>query len=301
MRSRSLAARSQLWHWQAMPSQPVNARSVLALTLGLGVVAALAALAPHNTEPRLEPEVAPIAATPPPERASEGTHDPGAGDPATSQRTVFSGRVEEIIDVPSYTYLRLATPSGEVWTAISTTQIGRGTSVRVASQVEMRDFESKTLGRTFATIHFGELVDASSMGSANPHGSDTAYVPGAVPPHPVAAASATIDVGVVEAASGPDARTIAEIYEQRGALVGKHVTVRGRVVKLTQGVLGKNYLHVQDGSGSKARGDDDLTLTTQAAPGLGEIVTLRGVVAVDKDIGVGYQYPLIVEDAQVVR
>src|SRR5690348_14860922 len=54
----------------------------------------------------------------------------------------------------------------------------------------------------------------------------------------------------VPKATGPDARTVEEIVNERGKLKDKKVVVRGTVVKVTRGVLGKNWVHLQDGSGT---------------------------------------------------
>ena len=77
--------------------------------------------------------------------------------------------------------------------------------------------------------------------------------------------------------------------------------MKAKVVKVTAGVMGRNWLHVRDGSGSKASKDNDLTVTTDAAAKVGDVVTVTGIVSVDKDFGAGYAYPVIVENAKVAN
>jgi hypothetical protein len=73
---------------------------------------------------------------------------------------------------------------------------------------------------------------------------------------------------------------------------------RGKVVKTNPNIMGKNWLHVRDGSG--AEGTNDLTVTTAGtAPNVGDTVVVKGTVALEKDFGMGYQYDIIVEDAEV--
>ncbi|HET6437959.1 MAG TPA: hypothetical protein VFG59_07855 [Anaeromyxobacter sp.] len=124
----------------------------------------------------------------------------------------------------------------------------------------------------------------------------------APPPAHGGAMSAGADVGAVkvERATGADARTIAEVFAQKAALAGKTVTVRGKVVKYNPGIMGKNWIHLRDGTGTSGK-DNDVTVTSQDATKLGEVVTVRGKVAVDQDIGMGTPYPVIIEDAQVTR
>jgi hypothetical protein len=62
--------------------------------------------------------------------------------------------------------------------------------------------------------------------------------------------------------------------------------------------MGKNWLHVRDGSG--AEGTNDLTVTTAGAmPNVGDTVVVTGPVVLNKDFGMGYQYDVLIEDAQV--
>jgi predicted small lipoprotein YifL len=115
--------------------------------------------------------------------------------------------------------------------------------------------------------------------------------------HPPAKTDASVEVGQVAKAEG--GQTVAEVYEQKAALAGTKVTVRGKVVKTNPGIMGKDWLHVRDGSG--AEGTNDLTVTTgsKPLPEIGDVVVIVGTVALDKDFGMGYQYPVIVEDATV--
>ncbi|HEX5855722.1 MAG TPA: OB-fold nucleic acid binding domain-containing protein, partial [Thermoanaerobaculia bacterium] len=103
----------------------------------------------------------------------------------------------------------------------------------------------------------------------------------------------------VPKADGANAKTVSELWAQRAALKGKEVSVKAKVVKITAGVMGRNWLHVRDGSGSKATKDNDLTVTTDANAKVGDVVTLSGTVSVDKDFGAGYTYPVIVENAKL--
>jgi hypothetical protein len=63
--------------------------------------------------------------------------------------------------------------------------------------------------------------------------------------------------------------------------------------------MGRNWLHIQDGTGKAEGGDNDLTVTTDAMVKKGDIVTVTGTVGVDKDFTAGYQYPVIIEGAKV--
>jgi hypothetical protein len=150
----------------------------------------------------------------------------------------------------------------------------------------MKDFESTTLKRTFDAIYFGEL--APSGAAANPHAGGMQSAP-------------SVNVGQVRKASGTDARTVAEAWAQKETLDGKTVSVRGVVVKVTEGVMDRNWLHLQDGSGDAAQGTNDIAVVSTETAALGETVTITGTVRTNRDIGAGYSFSLLVEDAKVVR
>jgi hypothetical protein len=99
----------------------------------------------------------------------------------------------------------------------------------------------------------------------------------------------------------PGGMAIADVWGKREALNGAEVTVRGRVVKVNNQIMGRNWVHLQDGSGSEADGTHDLTVTTDAEVTAGDTVTFTGVLAVDKDFGSGYGYPAILENGRLVR
>ena len=116
-------------------------------------------------------------------------------------------------------------------------------------------------------------------------------------PHPMPAPDAApVDLAGIAKADG--GKTVAEVFAGKDALAGKPVTFRGKVVKVNSGIMGKNWIHVRDGSGSD--GTNDLTVTTTTAqPNVGDTVLVTGPVSLNKDFGMGYQYDVIVEDAQV--
>lgn len=103
----------------------------------------------------------------------------------------------------------------------------------------------------------------------------------------------------VEKAKGADAYTVAETYEKAEDLDKKKVVVRGKVVKVSKGIMGKNWAHLRDGSGEAGKGTNNLVVTSQDEPNVGDVVTARGTLYKDKDFGAGYRYQVIVEEATI--
>jgi len=216
----------------------------------------------------------------------------------------ITGKVAEKINAERYSYLRLATGKGDVWAAVPTAAVEVGQQVTVVGPMPMDGFESKTLKRKFDQLYFGTLDSgdhaghAHGPGEAHDHG-PAAAAPAAQTPPGTPRVEAAGDFKVPKA-DGPSAFTIAEVFAQKDALKDKEVVVRGKVVKFTAGVMGKNWIHLQDGSGAADKGTHDLTFTTSAATNIGAVVILKGALHLDKDFGAGYAYPVIVEDAALL-
>jgi hypothetical protein len=226
------------------------------------------------------------------------------GGPNAAPSAVVKGKIVERLDAEPYSYLKLQTDSGEAWAAVPKTDKGPGVEVTVSGAMPMSQFESKTLKRKFDLVYFGTL---GGEGGAAPMAAAAPGAPGegGAPPanmaaQHAAAAAGPADVGNVKVpkASGADARTVSEVYAQRSALKEKGVTIRGKVVKYNEGIMGRNWLHIRDGSGTAGK-DNDLTVTTSDKAAVGDVVVVKGKVQVDKDFGAGYSYPVIVEDAKL--
>ncbi|MBI2212013.1 MAG: nucleotide-binding protein [Acidobacteria bacterium] len=218
----------------------------------------------------------------------------------------ITGKVLETMSSGGYTYIRIEAASGETWAAVGETDVKVGSTISVSPQMTMTDFESPTLKRTFASIVFGTLGDgaaaprggmppamAAAMGGtmgSDPHGS----MGGAAPTPELA------NVNVAKA-DGPDAKSIAEIWANKDALKGKRVVVRGVVVKYSANIMGKNWMHLRDGSGSAEKRNDDITVTTTSVAAKGDTVVVTGTIATQVEIGAGYAYDVMIEDASVAK
>lgn len=219
--------------------------------------------------------------------AAEAIEEQPAVAAADSGR--LTGTVLETLDVSSYSYVRLETAGGEVWAAVPQARLEIGATVVIENAQAMSNFESKVLKRQFDTIYFGTLPQQGSpspMGGSNPH-------------HALSGAAVSAEPIEVARAEGAEGRTVAELHAERAGLAGKTVTLRGKVVKYSPGIMGRNWIHLQDGTGDGPAGTHDITVTSTDSTAVGEIVLVQGTVAVDKDFGSGYRYDVIVEDASV--
>ena len=216
----------------------------------------------------------------------------------------FSGKVVETMDAGGYTYVLVDTGTNKNWAAAMQFAVKPGDAVTVPGSMPMTDFHSQTLNRDFPVIYFtGSITVNGSKPGAAKLPADHATFGGAAGSdlpvgHPAIAANPAqpkIEVSGVKPA--PGGKTVAEIYAASDKLAGQSVKIRGKVVKYNAGIMGKNWVHIQDGTGSP--GSNDLLITTTDATKRGDMVLVEGKVGVNKDFGANYKYAVLVEEAKV--
>lgn len=218
----------------------------------------------------------------------------GAPSPSQQDVSALSGKVMETMNSGGYTYLCIEKDGKKTWAAILETKVTVGQEIALQPGYEMVNFTSKTLNRTFDKIIFStgpasqdESVDVKSFHGKTTENRTTEVAPG--------------EKIQVEKAPAPDAYTVAELYGKKAELDAKNVTVRGKIVKVSSGIMGRNWLHIQDGSGNQKDGSNDLVVTSKDLAAVGDIVTVSGTLRKDKDFGSGYKYDVIVEQANIKK
>lgn len=201
----------------------------------------------------------------------------------------LSGKVLETMDSGGYTYALIESGNSKTWVAVPHTKILKGQKITFKPGMEMQNFESKTLKRKFDNIVFSEGVAEGNAPQGD--GKETTKGSVVVPAERVK----------VEKAAGPDAYTVAEIFKNAKKLDKKVVSVKGKVVKVSSGIMQMNWLHIQDGTGEQKKGTHDLVVTTQESAAVGDIVTASGKIANDKDFGSNYKYKVILEGATLKK
>ena len=297
--------------------------AVLGIAVAAGAGSALfnAHAAPGNT---LRPEVNQLVKQ----------AEPRADEPSAA----LSGTVLETQAASQYTYLRLATSNGEIWAAVPSASLAVGAQVTVENATRMTAFESSTLKRTFDVIYFGTLaadgvqpVAARGFSPADALDSDEQDLPpghpnignselGAVQgsdalpsghpdiggtaasPHgsPPSAAPSELPLVAIEPARGKNAHAIVQLSAQRAQLAGQRVRVRGQVTKVTPGVQGHTFFHLRDGKPGDPGPASDLAVTSDATPERGQVAVFEGTLRADVDLGIGYKYPILLENAVLV-
>jgi hypothetical protein len=200
----------------------------------------------------------------------------------------LSGKVVETMNSGGYTYVNIEKDGKNTWVAVREMKVEVGQDISFKPGMPMSNFKSKTLNRTFKTIVFsGGPVGQNGKESKNTSAGQKQ------------ASVQTNKAIKVEKASGPGAHTVAELYAKRTELANKGVVIRGQVVKFSANIMGKNWIHIQDGSGNPSKGTNDVLVTSKDMTSVGDIVTVKGTLYKDKDFGSGYKYAVIVEEASI--
>jgi len=229
---------------------------------------------------------------------SLSNEDEQTGSQALAQEP-HVGKVAETMNSGGYTYILLQTKTKMFWVAIAETKVDLGQDVVLAPGMEMIDFNSKSLDRTFDSIIFSEGLitqGGAAAGQGSAHGGTEAQKKtlGSKGAEPAAKENINVEKAAVE-----NSYTVAELFEKRKELDNKDIVIKGEVVKVTAQIMGRNWLHIQDGTGSAQDGNNDIVVTTMDLPAVGDVVTIKGVLFSDKDFGSGYRYNAIVEYGQV--
>ena len=208
----------------------------------------------------------------------------------------LSGKVLQTMDSGGYTYVYIQKKNGEkVWVAATTSPVTVGSQVSFKGGMEMVNFESKSLKRKFDKIIFADGIVSDASAKSTPSAAEK--VSGGSK-----SAVSTKDAKIsVAKATGANAYTVQEIFTNSAKLNKKKVVVRGKVVKVSVGIMGKNWIHIQDGTGSQAKKNHNLVCTSQDMADVDDVVTVTGVLAKDKDFGGGYKYSAIVEESKITK
>jgi hypothetical protein len=204
--------------------------------------------------------------------------------PLPTQATI-AGTVTQTMDVSQYTYIEVDTGDALVWVAGPATQLKVGDAVEVRGGVPMINFRSTTLDRTFDKIHLVSAIQVKSQHNGSSASKASGGDAGAEP-----------EVSGIERIEG--GHTVGEVIAGKASLAGSEVAVRGKVVKMNASILGRNWVHLSDGTVGPD-GEREVTVSTQDIAAVGSTVVVRGTVATDRDFGSGYSYSVLIEDAKI--
>ena len=208
--------------------------------------------------------------------------------PAASHQTI-TGVVREAFAAAGYTYMQIDTKTDQIWAAASKQEISTGDVIEFEANQPYENFHSNSLNRTFEKLY---LVNEVIVNGEH-RGADAATLSDAVPLAAAKAAPKTAPTLVGNGhGRGP---TLAEVIQQRIELNGKKITVTGTVIKTNDHIMGTNWIHIADQSLNGAT--QNVALTSAQSVKVGDVVTATGVLAANKNLGAGYFFPALIENA----
>ena len=269
--------------------------TIAAVVLVTGLVACKSKVQETAQQPASHPQTTASAPVAPGPMTTDS-----AGQSSTKY---FSGKVLETMDAGGYTYVHVDNGTEKIWAAAPQFATKVGEKVTVPEGMPMKDYESKTLNRKFDVVFFvgaigkGDQMPAQMAAPAggSPMAEQSQMPEGAHPK--LDPAQAAKDAKVSFTGIKKADKTVGDVFAGQAGLGGKEVTVRGKVVKFSAQIMGKNWVHVQDGTGQA--GSNDLTVTTADDAKVGDTVLVTGKVTLKTEFGMGYKYDLIIEDGKV--
>lgn len=210
--------------------------------------------------------------------------------PKVAKTLVHKIVVNETLNAAGYTYLNVSEEGGNYWMAIPNTPVIKGETYFYSGGMQMKDFESKELKRTFDYITFAEGISASQEAVSKSKVKN---------PHLENGHEAHVTEEVISIEQPEGGVSIAELYKNKSNFSKKEVIVKGKVVKVNKNILDKNWIHIVDGTNFE--GKKDLTITTNELAKIGDIITFKATVVLDKDFGAGYVYNLLLENGEIMK
>jgi len=207
-----------------------------------------------------------------------------------AETDVATGVVAETMQSGGYVYIRL---EDGVWIAANTFAVSEGDKIQYSGAMEMQGFHSKSLDRSFESILFvakaslvGGSAEVSTVKPMPDHGSmKMAFEKPALAMAPVA--------GEIKPLA--DGKTVAMVFSEAENLDDKTISLNARVIKINKSIMGRNWITLQDGTGTEP--DNKLLATSQEEVEPGDLVLVKGTVKTDIDLGYGYKYKVLLEES----
>jgi hypothetical protein len=190
--------------------------------------------------------------------------------------------VADIAQTPNYTYIKASENGNEYWIAVTRMEPKKGETLYFSKSMEMKNFKSDALNKTFESVLFVQDISPTPPSVQKPVN------------HPQVFTQTKQDIKIEPLKDG---KTVEQIYEQRNDLNGETVKVKGQVVKFNPQIMGRNWIHIQDGTGSN--NNFDLMVTSADSVKAGDVVIVEGTVEINQDFGAGYSYPVLLSNASI--
>lgn len=216
-------------------------------------------------------------------RASNNQSDGTSTNQKTDMHTVV---VDEVLPTQKYIYLKVTEGDEQYWIATGKQEVEVGKSYFFRGGLLKTNFESKEYNRVFDKVYLvskivpvdhGHQPKPSKLAEGKSTKKDSKFK--------------------MKFNHGDGFVKIAELVKNTSKYAGKKVKVTGQCTKLNPNIMGKNWIHLKDGT----MDEYDFVLTSASAIPEGHLIQVEGVVTVDKDFGAGYKYDILLEEAVLIN
>ncbi len=213
-----------------------------------------------------------------------------------AQMNIQKISVDEVLQTKNYTYLHGKVDGDAIWVALPKIEASVGDEFYYQQGIEMREFKSTELKKTFDVVWFIQGVDKAQVVQGNAGGAQANQQTSMQnDPHKPKSVNEKSDIKI-DPAEG--CITIAELFKNKKKYKDKTVSIKGRVVKYNSNIMGKNWIHLQDGTNYSD--EFDLTITSDMDTKIDEILIIKGKISLDKNFGYGYFYKILMEDGMIL-
>ncbi|RLD21566.1 MAG: hypothetical protein DRI69_03690 [Bacteroidetes bacterium] len=195
--------------------------------------------------------------------------------------------VNDVLHTEKYTYLDVTEDGKQFWVAVPRKEVEKGETYYYVGGLMKKNFKSREYDRVFETVYLVSDVRKDPIYTGSTTVAQALSNVGDEPDH-------VHDQDIVQSEEGI---SLEELFNNKEKYAGKEVEIRGKCVKINKQIMGRNWVHIQDGTGGEK--PYDLTVTTSADVPVGTVVTFTGMIGLNVDFGAGYKYDIILEDAHV--
>ena len=189
--------------------------------------------------------------------------------------------VVEHIRGKRYSYLQVNEKGRAYWLATMGGDFKVGETYGYNEGIEKTQYHSTELNKTFDQILLVSALYRKETGHVHDHTNAQPQV--VETPKPLKIHSKSI--------------LLRELITNSNQYKDKKVEVTGKVVKVNPDIMDKNWIHLQDGSMNSF----DFVATSDELPPVGHVVTMTGMIRLNKDFGAGYTYDIILEGAKIKK
>ncbi len=218
---------------------------------------------------------------------NESSTQPETNVPPTTSEGMHTVKAVDVLQATRYVYVKVEEDGSEYWIATTKQEVDEGETYFYRGGLLKTNFESKEHNRIFDQIYLvSRIVPVNHANSVTSPNTNTTEDP---------IKSEMLTAGEVIKVSG--SIPISDIIKAPKSYEGKEVQISGRCIKVNPNIMGRNWIHLQDGT----QGDFDMVATTSIIIPEGQLVTIKGTINLDVDFGAGYLYDIIMEDAVILK